>query len=252
MKKSRTVVVLRHSKPVSKTKDSTADPVFCAEYEKEAVKQDVLAAFAKADREAPKNTPFDHLQDAHTLLVADKDYRSRYDRIGAAATENAWDDQEDKPNPVQVLESFRTTITAGVIPDTNTLIFVAKCFAVYLEGKGKVSLDVAFGMPSKQRVGNPAQHKAKLDDEGQYLFRMAVYRGKNPEKTIRDAAVKIYLEDHAKPGATEEPNNEALSDEALKFIDTMTGYYSTRGWTETEKQMDGGRITFSPYSAGRK
>lgn len=236
MKKSRTVVVIDHSKPVSKTKDSTADPVFCAEYEKEAVKQDVLAAFAKADREAPKNIPFDHLQDAHMILMADKGYRVRYDRIGAAATENAFDDPKEKPDQVQVLESFRTAVAAGVIPDPNTLIFVANCFAMYLDRTGKpdtngrVSLDLCFGMPSKQRVGNPAQQKAKQKDDEWYFFLMARHRREYPDSTIQKASEIAYAEINDEPRITQKQNDEALS-----TIERMAGYYSKEDWGWVEQ-----------------
>jgi hypothetical protein len=234
----RSATVLGEPKPSKKDRDSSVDPTFCAEYEKEKVKQDVLAACARADREAPKNHPHEWLRDAHMLLVSDDDYRARYKRSGASVTENAWDDPTNKPQPLQCIEWFRTAVAAGVIPDANTLIFVANSFAVYLEGKGNASLDVAFKMPSKQKVGNASQHKAKRDDDEMFLFRMANYRRQHPKATVLEAADACF----ESPRDTKKQN-----DAASKFISTMADYYKKNGWTNLEKMMDGGRIRFDQY-----
>lgn len=175
---------------------------------------------------------YQRLRDAYLTLLEDKEYRFHDQRIGVHAMENAWDDPNTKPNPIDCLVNYRTAISSGVMPDINTLIYVANCFAKYLETKGDLTLDQAFGLAPKQRAGHPLRRKKAQDDKEEFLRHMAEYRANNVSATFLEAASALY------------PSSEI---DHAEYVERMVRYYHDDGWREIEKQMEGGRIRLEPY-----
>jgi hypothetical protein len=99
-----------------------------------------------------------------SLLVENQDYRARLARLGHGAIREQFEDPSTgakrKPDPLVCMQHFRAAIKAEVFPDTHVLIYVANCFARYLEAKGGVSLDQAFDLRSTPKAGNPSQSLA--------------------------------------------------------------------------------------------
>lgn len=230
--KPTTTVIFEDPSPISSRVVNPHDSEFVEGYEKEETKQACLEAFEKNPPRDPKDRtqsrPYLWLRDAHMLLIADDEYRARYERTGDSPREDAFDDPAAPPEPIDVIEDFRYSVHNGLMPNPNALIFVANCIAAYLESKGKISLDEAFGMKSKQRVGNPAQHREKQSQDDEFLSRMSQYRADNPSATIEDAARACH----------EGPWNA----DAETYCETMAKLYSKNGLTAMEKSMEGGRI----------
>lgn len=191
-----------------------------------------------------KSDPHGLLSDVQELLLhSDPAYQFRYNKSGVCAVEDAWNDPENIPTPLELIEAFRMAIASGVYPDPKTMVYVANCFAMYLDRtgmpdkKGKVRLDACFGVQGKQKAGSPVEQREDRRVVDLYLYRMAVYRGENPEATIREAATSCY-----------EGNENAPDKET--YIDTMAKYYE-RQWSPIEKQMVGERLKFVGSSDGK-
>lgn len=94
------------------------------------------------------------------MFLLDKgEYRQVYDRIGTPALEDQFDDPKNPfdPNGLEWMKHFRDAIRAGIFPEITVLAFVAKRFGDYIESKGAISLDEAFGLEGVQRIGNPSK-----------------------------------------------------------------------------------------------
>jgi len=173
------------------------------------------------------------LRDAYLCMLAERDYRFRYDRIGAPAMEDAFDDPEHPPESVDLLEHFRTAVQNGVYPAPNLLIFVANCFGKYLEARGELSLDDVFNLHSKQKVGSPLQAREKRSEDDEILMAMALHRGANPKASIADAADAAI-------------KRLGINDSTGNIGERMQRYYK-RLWSKMEKQMEGKRIRLDSY-----
>ena len=181
----------------------------------------------------PNNNPYQQLHDAYLRMLNDKEYLFRYQRIGASSMEKAWDDPATKPDPLDPLVNFRTSVANGVFPGAKALIYVANCFAMYLESKGEMTLDQAFDLAPKQRSGHPLRRVSKQEKDDEFLSSMAEYRALNPQATIEGAASALY------------PASE--NHDAAEYVERMVRYYHERGWRKLEKQMEGDRIGPDPY-----
>jgi hypothetical protein len=179
----------------------------------------------------PNNDLYQRLHDAYLLMLNDSEYLFHYQRIGASSMEDSWVDPATQPDPLDILVSFRTSVANGVFPDPKTLIYVANCFATYLEAKGELTLDEAFKLVPKQKSGHPLKRAGKWEKVDEFLSRMASYRAENPKATIIDAASALC------PASENDREN---------FVELMAYYYKTRGWSMLEKQMEGGRIRLEP------
>jgi hypothetical protein len=131
------------------------------------------------------------LQHWMIVLLNDPEYLAIYERIGTPAQ------RDEKATVIDRLKAFRTNIAAGIFPDSNTLAFVATGFAKYLEAARQgeyLSLDDAFGLPSKQRVGNPAKSDAAEEAKIQRCFAMREHLTRNPGATRLQAAEAVQRE----------------------------------------------------------
>ncbi len=185
-----------------------------------------------------KSQPYRWLQDAHTLLATDNDYLFRSNRIGATASNDSREDLDTRLDPIESIEQFRIAVTNGVVPSPNILIFVCNCFAKYLEANGRLSLDEAFRMKSKQRVGNPAQQRNDRRIKEEYLFRMSQFRAEHPEASIETAAEACY--------------GGPVPDRDQGYVSTMAREYKRDGWTDVERMIEGKRLRLSKDLDGFK
>jgi hypothetical protein len=99
-----------------------------------------------------------------------------------------------RPGPLDLLEAFNTSIAAGIFPHPHTLAFVASCFNAYLQMKGRISLDEAFGMLSVQKAGNPSKRKAEAEGRNRYCGEMYEYLERYPSKTRAQAAEAVRID----------------------------------------------------------
>jgi len=155
--------------------------------------------------------PPDRLRELLAYLAGFHRQRS-FDALGYKPTDDS---------PLSRLEYFEAALLMGALPDADTMFFVGDAIYKYVDGKGAISLDQAFGLKSKQKVGNPSKQRATSQQLGNLLYAMACYRVDNPGATLADAA-----EDIASRFGIGKPDCE-----------TLVRYYSRRGWGKVEKMI---------------
>ncbi|WP_261543586.1 hypothetical protein [Burkholderia multivorans] len=159
------------------------------------------------------------------LIFADSapDYHKRViaKTLAKLLAEHAIPDDE-----IGLIRRFVDCIFAGALPPTDVLVDVAEKFSVYLERAGDLTLDQAFSLQSKQRIGHPLKNLAKKQQRAQIIYFMAMKRlsaeVQGVELSIEKAASEVINEfgldesedtltkaySQAKP---EEPLREAFS-----------------------------------------
>jgi len=134
------------------------------------------------------STPEDLLQHWMMVLLEDPEYLAIYERTGTPAQ------RDEKATVIDRLTAFRMNIKAGIFPDSNTLAFVGNCFARYLEAahqRQHLSLDDAFGLPSRQRAGNPARRAAAEEERDRRSWEIYNHVVRNPGATQLAAAEAV-------------------------------------------------------------
>jgi hypothetical protein len=158
------------------------------------------------------------------VLVRDPEYRATWERIGAAVQRAENEDGKPAASPLDRLKHFRVAIAAGIYPDSHTLAFVQRAFAKYLDGAR--SLDEAFGLKSRQRVGNPAQHDTANEARNRRCYEMYVYLKTHPEESQAQAAEAV----------------QRSLDETVD-VETMVRNYAT--WKRWFERVAGRKLTRS-------
>lgn len=74
--------------------------------------------------------------------------------------------------PLDVLRAFSSCIFAGVTPPPRVLVFVAECLASYFDNTGGITLDEAFNLQSRQRIGHPLKQQQSQHKRGRILYYM--------------------------------------------------------------------------------
>ncbi len=122
--------------------------------------------------------------------------QARFESVGHRLCED--------PNPVDQVEHFAQALLSGALPDAETLMFVAESFFRYIDNGGvdpetgkPFSLDDAFTMPPRRRVGNPAQIRRRDRELGSLLFDMVCLKTDNPSMSLLDAAENVLPSNHA-------------------------------------------------------
>lgn len=107
--------------------------------------------------------------------------------MGKALLAAEWGDK-----PLNVLRSFSTLVFGGTTPPPNMLVFIAERLKAYLEGDGEITLDEAFNLQSKQRIGHPLKHNKNQEKRMRILYSMFELRNKakreNRKLSIESAA----------------------------------------------------------------
>lgn len=114
---------------------------------------------------------------------------------------------------LQAVTSFSRCVFAGVTPPPSLLAKVAEAFNGYLKARGQLTLDRAFDLQTKQKVGNPFKHRAAQARRGQILHDMWALR---KEREAKGEPLSILK------AASEVINRLSLSDEE----DALTRDYS--------------------------
>lgn len=95
---------------------------------------------------------------------------------------------------LEAIQSFVQLIKMGITPPSNVLLILAEGFADYLE-RETISLDEAFDLKKKQRVGHPIKHQRAQHERRHLLYAMWCLRKQNQNKgvalSIEDAAGEI-------------------------------------------------------------
>ena len=105
---------------------------------------------------------------------------------------------ENASAPLEVIKSFQNCVYAGVTPPANVLINIAENIAHYFESNGNISLDRAFNLHSKPKVGHPLNHQKTKNYRGAVLHlmyqkrKLAETEGKNI--SIETAASEVINE----------------------------------------------------------
>ncbi len=93
---------------------------------------------------------------------------------------------------INVFRQFTLLVEKGITPPVNLLTSLATGFRRYLDAKPKVSLDAAFNLKSKQRVGHALDHRLAIEERGQIIHYMWFLRHqaklKNESLSILNAA----------------------------------------------------------------
>lgn len=79
---------------------------------------------------------------------------------------------ESANEPLAVIQMFTMLTEAGITPSANVLSCLSQYFRSYLNGNGGVSLDHAFGLKPKQRVGHPISHQRSRHERGRLVYMM--------------------------------------------------------------------------------
>lgn len=104
-----------------------------------------------------------YLFQARTLFRQDSDD----ELIQMAFAEN-----QDADDHIGVIRQFVALVDKGITPPPHILASVAAGFRVYLDGSGGKSLDQAFCLKPKQRIGHPLAHRAEKEKRGQIAYVM--------------------------------------------------------------------------------
>ena len=112
------------------------------------------------------------------------------DLVQVALAENVKTD-----DAIDVIRQFTLLVKAGITPPPNILVAVALSFGKYISASGELSLDVAFNLKPKQRVGHPLTHRKEKEERGRICYLMWCLRHSaklNGETlSIEDAAGKV-------------------------------------------------------------
>lgn len=87
------------------------------------------------------------------------------------------------------IKLFTSYLAVGVYPPSEVLFNIAASFAEYLDNDQ--SLESAFGVVAKQKVGTPVKEEQDKRLRQDVLFRMAVYRVEDENLTIEEAAERV-------------------------------------------------------------
>lgn len=90
--------------------------------------------------------------------------------------QEAFASHQSETDTVGVIRQYVTIIEKGLTPPVNILAAVWEGFASYLAARGNQSLDYAFGLHSKQRVGHPLEHRAATEQRGLEIYYMWMLR----------------------------------------------------------------------------
>lgn len=139
------------------------------------------------------------LQSWLRTLVENPEYRATLERIGQGSEPKSLEadptaSQADRTSPVRWMQQFQAAIAAGVFPDGRALVYVANCFARYLQAEGRVSLDEAFGLKSTQRAGNPSAALAKDERRNRLCYEIYERLKSAPRESVTVAAEQVLAE----------------------------------------------------------
>ena len=95
------------------------------------------------------------------------------------------------PEPFDHVEHCSQALLSGALPSPETLLFVAIGLDRYVEAKGDLTLDEAFELRSKRKIGNPSKQRATKNTRLSLLWDMAQQRADDPSLTLPEAAVKV-------------------------------------------------------------
>ena len=156
------------------------------------------------------------LQQLENRLLSDSEYALRRERYGLDDS----DSKCDRPG-IEYMELYVRAVFAGIYPSPKALLRIAFGLNKFIAAKGDLTLEDAFELKSKQRIGNPSAQLARERFKNNYLFEMAAYRASRPNASLIEAAeyVRNLLEIRS-------PDCE-----------TMVNYYSDGNWREWEKYV---------------
>ena len=143
--------------------------------------------------------------------VSNYSRQKRFEAIGAKPPSK-------ETEPFEHILYASQAFLSGALPEAETLCFVALSLDKYIRGEGKLSLDEAFGLKSKPKIGNPAKQYAHKNSINGRLFEMAWLRA-TEEISIEQAALRVW--------------DELDSTDA----GTLTRQYSRGKWSEVEKKI---------------
>lgn len=86
--------------------------------------------------------------------------------VAVSLAENSGD------KPLYVLQSFSNCVFSGATPPPNVLVFVAEGLASYFDNAGELTLDEAFNLQAKQRIGHPLRQQQAKHKRGRVLYYM--------------------------------------------------------------------------------
>jgi hypothetical protein len=119
-------------------------------------------------------------------LNDDPDYKLRKDRVGSS-----FPDSNGKIDVLEVIRHFRYSITNGVVPDADALIFIANAFASYGESSSFCSLDEAFKLKSQKGTGRPTNKYDRQETQLLYYADMLAWCQGHPESTQKEAFLAV-------------------------------------------------------------
>ena len=132
------------------------------------------------------------------------------------------------PGAVHVLQLFVSDVYEGITPPAEILIQLADRFGKYLWARGRISLDQAFGLSSKQKSGHPlAPAPTKGISRDSLHWALFGLRQANPRLSIEAAAGQIInarnLEKTLGEGALAKSYSKTrFEDKAAALINALT------------------------------
>jgi hypothetical protein len=73
---------------------------------------------------------------------------------------------------IDTIRQFTSCVYGGVMPPPNILIALAEAFSTYLDGAGASTLDAAFALQARQKIGNPLKNRMHKEERATVLFKM--------------------------------------------------------------------------------
>ena len=142
------------------------------------------------DKSDSDNEVFNQLLLEQSWLEASRNVlrvRPIEDYLQLAFAENA-----NLNDSVDVIRQFTLLIEKGITPPASILSAVAKSFRNYLDIEPHDSLDTAFNLNKKQRIGHPLAYRAVREQRGRIFYLMWCLRHdgklKGKEPSIEEVA----------------------------------------------------------------
>lgn len=107
----------------------------------------------------------------------------------------AFAENQEANDAIGVIRQFVALVDTGITPPPHILAAVSSRFRGYKEANGGLSLDEAFGLSRKQRIGHPLKHRAEVEKRGKIIHLMWILRQEKMlsgnDISIEDAAGEI-------------------------------------------------------------
>jgi len=101
----------------------------------------------------------------------------------------------DHMEPIEYVDYCAQALLMGALPNAETLLTIAIAMNRYVDAEGRLTLDEAFGLVSRHKIGNPSKQRAMRNKRLSLLFDIAMLLAANPDLSMEEAASQVAVDD---------------------------------------------------------